>query len=635
MAYVSNQPDLEEEKTNQPNSGQGPVSPAGGGGAVHLAPSSAIAPGGGGSASGSGPAAAGGSFASLDKYLSANQGQAAPLTSKITSSIGDQYNGLDAANNAAISSLNTQVSNAPGYTASNPDILAQEAANPVSFAGDQGNVKNFQSLLTNSYGGPLSAEGTPEYSAQQGAINNAIAAGNQNTTTEAGRKNLLSQNEATPTTGVTALNSAILSQDPNALKSIETAYQPFNNLLGNLNTGAAGVNANISKEQADATSSSKAANDAIASQIGGFNTGVTGALTAAQKNASDQNAQIKADLAAGTASPATLKALGVTQDQWNSLSTADKAAATSQLVRAGGGGQAAANSGTTTIDNTNFLTQNDPNALLSVSNTATPQDYAKAQAFQTLLSGLNLGAPSTVINSSTANQAGTAPTNFNQFDYQTALNTAQQAKTSEVAAAQAYVDALQAGMDQDHAAQIAAKVSSGQTIGNVAALANTTIGLPLRAVEAIPGIGAPISSAVSDAVNTVTSFFCFHPDTLITMENGSQLPIHKIAIGDMTLGGKVLATTRAIGQDFYWYNGIIVTGKHAVKELGVWVRVESSKFGHKFNYLTEVVCSLVTEKHRIYTSGIEFADQYETDLYESLDLDESLQELNKNAKYVG
>lgn len=643
MPFVSNEPDLEEDKTNQPIGGQGPVSPTGGGGgAVHLAPSSAVAPGGGGGASsGSGPAAAGGSFASLDKYLSANQGQAAPLAGQLSTSIGKQYNDLDTANNAAIAGINSQVTSAPGYTASDPNVLSQEAANPVSFANDSGNVKNFQNLLTNSYGGPASAEGTTQYTDQQTAINNAIAAGTQATTTEAGRKNLLSQNEATPTSGVTSLNSAILSQDPTSLGAVENAYKPFNNLLTNLGTGASGVDTTIGKEQADAASSSKAANDAIANQIGGFNTGVSSELTAAQQTAATQNANLKADVASGNLSDADLKSLGMTADQWNSLSAADKAAATSQVVTANGGAEMSANTGTTNIDNTNFLTQTDPNALLNAANVATPADYAKSQAFQTLLGGLNLNAPSTIINPTTATQASTAPVNFNQFDYQTAINTAQQAKTQEVAAAQAYVNAIQSGMDEQHAQAQAANTAKNL---NSAYAASSIIGIPLAALNEM-GIGGTLGTGISNAtkavaslpqaaVNAVVNLFCFHPDTLIETASGNLIPICQVEVGDIVRGGRVLATTRAIGHDFYWYEGVLVTGGHAVNENGLWVRVKDSKRGLSMPSLKEVVCSLVTEGHRIYANGVEFADQYETDMYESLDLNESLAALNHERKFA-
>lgn len=678
MAFVSNMPDNEEDKVNQPTGGQGPVSPTGGGGgAVHLAPSSAVATVGGGGTAGSGPTAAGGSFASLDKYLTANQGQAAPLTGKITSSINNQYSDLDTANNAAISGLNTKVADAPGYTASNPDVLAQEAANPVSFAGDQGNVKNFQNLLTNSYGGPLSAEGTQEYSNQQNAINNAIATGTQNTTTEAGRKNLLVQNEATPTSGVTALNSAILSQDPNNLSSVESAYKPFNNLLTNLSTGASDVNTKIASEQSDAASSSKAANDAIASQINALNTGITGNLTTAQQTAAAQNAAVNAALKSGNADPSVLSALGINQDQWNTLTAAQKAAATSRAFTSANG-QYGANSGTTNVDLGSFNTQLDPNAALTTANTATAGDYQKAQAFQSLLSGLNLNAPQAIINQSTANQAGTAPTDLNTYNYTPALSTAQIAEQTQTAAAQAYVAALEAGADEVHAQQKASEAASqvqlAQNIGTgVGTVAGGVVGSLFGGVGAGPGmvIGGALGTAAGNTsghvlqgyakdvqgssspqrvadiatagaatpviatIQTIKDLFCFHPDTLITMADGSQMPIHKIGVGDITRGGKVLATTRAVSQDFYWYSGVIVTGKHAVKESGTWVRVENSKLGHRFSYLTEIVCNLVTENHRIYASGIEFADEHETDAYESLDLNESLQELNKHAKSMG
>src|ERR1019366_1135585 len=100
-------------------------------------------------------------------------------------------------------------------------------------------------------------------------------------------ENLLVQNEAAPTTGVTALNSAILSQDPNALNSLQNAYQPFNNLLTNLNTGAQAADTTIGKEQSDAAASSAAANKQIADQTAALNTNVNSELTAAQKQYQD------------------------------------------------------------------------------------------------------------------------------------------------------------------------------------------------------------------------------------------------------------------------------------------------------------------------------------------------------------
>lgn len=668
MAFVSNMNDDDENKQNQPQGSQGVVSPSGsGGGAVRLAPSAAVPAGGapGTGATGATPTSAGGQFGSMGQYLSANMNAAEPLAGKLTSGIGQEYQGLEGQNQAALSKIGSQVSAQPDYSKSN-DTIAQESANPTSFAGDQGNVASFQNLLKASYNGPTSAESTNDYADQQAAINKSISQGQAATQTEAGRENLLAKNEARPTTGVTALNSAILSKSPTALASVQDAYKPFANLLTGLSSGAADQNKAIADKQTQAATAKKAASDALTSQMTGLNTSVGNELTAAQQKLAAQNAQVKSELAAGTPSDGTLSALGVTRDQWNSLSTAQKAAATSQDVYSNQG-QFGAKSGTSNIDLTGFLNQNDPNSVLNAGNVATKADYDKAAAFQSLLGGLNLDTPTMTINPSTAAQAGTAPTNASNFDYQTALTTAQQAKSDQLAAAQAYVDALQSGADENHAQLAAQNAAKTTKISQVGALANTALGATGAATAGIasgvPAAGqtylqkisssnpaqiaatvgtmgmAPVAQAVASgvqkAVKTVTNIFCFHPDTLIVMESGYLLPIHKVVVGDLTKGGKVLATTRAIGQDFYWYNGVVVTGKHAVKENGIWIRVESSKLGHQFKYLTEVVCSLVTEKHRIYANGIEFADQYETDLYESLDMDESLAELNKNAKHVG
>jgi hypothetical protein len=507
MPFVSNMPD-EEQKTDPTLAPQGPVAPVGGGtGAVRLSPSASVPSAGGGGTSGapgSSPTpAAGGQFASLNQYLTANQGQAAPLAGKLTPGINQEYQNLDTANNAAISSINNQVTNAPGYTPSNPGVLSAEAANPASFTSSPNNVASFQSLLNNTYGGPVSAESTSDYANQQNAINTAISQGQSQTGTEAGREQLLSQNEAAPTTGVTALNSAILSQDPNALASIENAYAPFQNLVTNLNAGAQGVNQTISKEQADAAASAQAANQQIAGQIGALNTGVAGELTAAQNAAAAQNAQVKADLAAGTPTPADLQALGMTTAQWNSLSAADKAAATAQVVKSNQG-QFGATSGTTTLDPTQFLAQQDPNAVLNAANVATPADYAKAQAFQTLLQGMNLAEPTAVINPATASQAGTAPTNLNQYDYQTAMNTATSAKADEVAAAQAYVDALQSGADEQHAQQVAQQAGRQSMEQKAEALANMTVTAPIALASQLPVIGKPIANAVDTVVQAVS-----------------------------------------------------------------------------------------------------------------------------------
>lgn len=646
MPFVSNMDD-EEKKLG------GPQTP--GGGAVRLAPSTGVQSGG--APSGTAPTQGGGQFASLNQYLTANQGNAEPLAQKITAGANKELSTLGTQNQEALSKIGSQVSANTG--AENYDkTIAEESANPVSFASDPGKVASFQNVLNASYKGPQSAENTSEFSNQQAAINKAIAEGESSVKSEAGRQNLIAKTAAKPTSSVTALNSAILSKSPEALASVENAYKPFQNLVAGLKGGAVEQNRAIADQQAKVAAGKDAAAKALTSQMTGLNTNVSGELTAAQQKMAAQNEKVKAEIAGGNVSDESLNALGMTRDQWNSLSTAQKDAATSQDVFSNQH-QFGAKSGTTNVDLTNFLNQTDPNSVLNAGNVATKEDYAKAQAFKSLLGNLNLQTPDLLINPNAASEAGTAPTNVNGFDYQTALGVAQQAKSDQLASAQAYVDALQSGADEEHAQLAAVQAAKKSMATRAASIAQTPIAATNAAVQGTAEGGktylqklassnpkqiaanvltmgmAPVAQGVAKgvekAVKTVTDIFCFHPDTLVTMDNGSLLPICRIGVGDMTQGGKVLATTRAIGQDFYWYNGVIVTGKHAVKEDGKWVRIENSRLGHKFKYLTEVVCNLVTEKHRIYANGIEFADEHETDLYESLDMDASLQELNRNA----
>lgn len=646
MAFVANDQDDEEQQKQ----GQGPVSPAGGG-AVHLAPSSGVGSAGPGGAAGTPAGGAGGSFASLDKYLAANQGQADPLASKITGSINNQYSSLDQDNQSVLQGIAGQVSSAPGYTKSDNDLLAKEATDPVGFANDKDNVSSFQKQLTDSYGGPSSAQSTNDYQSQQAKLNDAISQGQAQTTTAAGRQQLIAQNSAKPTTGVTALNSAILSQSPQALQSVQDAYKPFSNLVSGLNTGAEGVNKTIAQEQADAAGASKSAQDQITGQMTGLNTAVNDSLTTAQQNAAAQNATVKADLTSGKVTPSDLQALGITQDQWNSLSAANKAAATAQLVSSNQK-EFQANSGTANIDPTQWLTQQDPNAVLNAGNTATADQYAKAGAFQNLVSGLGLQTPTLAINPANASQAGTAPTGLNSYGYQSALQTAQDTKASEVASAQAYVNALQSGADDEHA-QLAAQNAAvnnalvyggaaaalgaagplmvGSAVGQAQALKNIISHPSINTLKQAPkAVVNSVGHSITSAASAIGNALCFHPWTLIEMADGSMMPINKIMVGDETRGGKVLGTTRGVATEFYWYDGVLLTAKHAVKENGQWVRVEDSENGRQFKYLTEVVCNLITEKHRIWANGIEFADFYETDLYEALDLTESLAEMNKN-----
>jgi hypothetical protein len=248
-------------------------------------------------------------------------------------------------------------------------------------------VKQFQGLLNASYGGPTSAEGTPEYQKQQAAVNNAIATGTAQTGTEAGREQLLSQNERRPTTGVTALNSAILTQSPDYLSQVQGAYKPFANLVSGLSSGAQDINKNIAKTQGDVSATNAAANKQIADQVNSLNTGLS--------NTANQ------DIAAQNKYNQAVQAF---QSQWNPTNTAINSV--NESMKKYFPASSPVNNPLTAL-----LGTAPSNQIYTPESVATTDQAAQANAFRSLLAGINNGAPLPLITAAgTATAPGTAPT---------------------------------------------------------------------------------------------------------------------------------------------------------------------------------------------------------------------------------
>ena len=149
-----------------------------------------------------------------------------------------------------------------------------------------------------------------------------------------------------------------------------------------------------------------------------------------------------------------------------------------------------------------------------------------------------------------------------------------------------------------------------------------------RAMSAARGVGRSVSRSVKRA-------FCFGGMTPITMSDGSTAPICEVNLGDETKGGTVQSVRISLTDEgtLFEYKGETVTGSHAVLEDGDWIRVEDSKIAEPLEGDGEVY-SLVTSKHRIYVGSTTFADEHETDDYESLNMDQSLDELNRQENYM-
>ena len=145
--------------------------------------------------------------------------------------------------------------------------------------------------------------------------------------------------------------------------------------------------------------------------------------------------------------------------------------------------------------------------------------------------------------------------------------------------------------------------------------------------------GGLAAKGIQGVGKAAKKLFCFLPSTYVEMADGSNKIIKDIQLGDETRGGIVESVRTAItGQNtLYRYCGVVVTGSHAVKEDGKWVRVENSNYAEPIPG-TSVVYSLVTTGHRVYVNHVTFADEHETDYYEQFTLDQSLDYLNEQEK---
>jgi len=138
-----------------------------------------------------------------------------------------------------------------------------------------------------------------------------------------------------------------------------------------------------------------------------------------------------------------------------------------------------------------------------------------------------------------------------------------------------------------------------------------------------------VATAPVQAVKNIIKSLCFDAVTPVTMSDGSTKLIKDIDVGDETKGGVVESVRKSVTVDGtrYNYHGVIVSGSHAVLEGDEWKRVEDSNDAMPVPGPGIVYC-LVTDNHRIFVGDITFADEHESDFYEQLTIEQSLDFLN-------
>lgn len=414
-------------------------------------------------------------YTDVASYLNANQGGSAQLGQKVSQNLSDKYNNTMGDINTSASSFQNQVGQ--GYTPQNTDLIKQVSSNPTGATSDQ--ISAFQGQLNDSYTGPTS---WGDYGTLQGKVSQAQQYGNLINTP--GGANVLTQDVEGPTTstGINQLDTLLLQGSPDAYGSVKAASDPYGGLNGYLDQqNQAGTQAvNTAKSTADQTAQNA---------LGAF-TGNTGTLTnlnneithranTALSTAQAQNTDVQNAIKGlytqpvdtsttqlgtygggstpwynstkynvGSLSPEAMSSLGIDQSQWGALQGAMQQAGTGQYFE---GNNFGATSPTSQIDLSQFLSQQDPSKAINAGTVATPQEYQQMAAIQNILgSKMPQGA---AINPALSSLAGTAPTNFNQFDYASALKNAQGTSTAERTAANDMAKYLSNAADAQHAAE--------------------------------------------------------------------------------------------------------------------------------------------------------------------------------------
>jgi hypothetical protein len=160
-------------------------------------------------------------------------------------------------------------------------------------------------------------------------------------------------------------------------------------------------------------------------------------------------------------------------------------------------------------------------------------------------------------------------------------------------------------------------------------------GAATNLASAIPVLGGPIASvtkSIGSAVGSVFSGFCYSSGTLIEMEDGTYKDVSNIKVGDnVAEGGRVHGIGEVETDYTFLYKGEIVTGRHAVLENNIWIRVEDSKqavfLGQKVR-----VYPVCNEFHRMVTDKGLISLDFEETNNKDLSHEEIIRELNREWK---
>ncbi len=331
------------------------------------------------------------SFATLQNYLKPNQVQGEALASKIatdTAKVGDD------ARTSVQSAADTIGSKVPQNTY-NPELINEALSNPAGFVQDPAKLQDFKNQKNSVYQGPGSFEENAEAQDAAAKVQGAEQK-SQMLDTESGRKTLLNDVQQNKSTGITALNQALLSTNPNAAATLQGAKTSFAGLRDLLTSKGSEINTNIaaSKQAADAARTD--ANSRIEAKIAEFGQGL-------QTRTTDARAQLEALAQSATAKLADGQPL--TQDELKALNTTEEIMTEirrqQEILKKYYG---------TNFDLPAYATKQAAANVVQPENLATAEDYDTEKALE-MLSESELSS----LSEANRSKAGTAPSTLLDF----------------------------------------------------------------------------------------------------------------------------------------------------------------------------------------------------------------------------
>jgi hypothetical protein len=430
-------------------------------------------------------------YTDVSAYLNANPQGGQTLGNQVASNLTTGYNQVQSDINNSAQNAQSQIN--AGYTPTNTALIQQVAANPTAAVANPSDVSGYQAQLNDTYTGPTTwADSTNAngqtiggYGTLQGEVNTAQQNANLQ---QPGIPNVLTQqveqqlNPGQTGQGINALDTLLLTGNPNAVNTVQQAAAPYAGLTNYLNSQNTNIGNDVTQAQTNAANTSQAALNAFTGNNGtltnlnnAVGTETQNALTADQQ----QQQQLQTDLAnletpvtangqaqysTGNISAQDAAALGITPNQAVALQNALANAGESQYETAPNFG---AWSQAQDINLNNYLQQQNPNTVVNAGTVATPQQYQEMAAINQLL-GSQAPTQTEALNPLNAAEAGSVqPGQLNNFNYQAALTAAQNAAQQNQAAALAQAQGQSAAALAQHNA------GGGGLLGKIGNIANT------------------------------------------------------------------------------------------------------------------------------------------------------------------